>query len=86
MDKLWKTDDIADKLKQYFQRVYTKKEDWASCYTRQIFTAGIHSNSRIESYNSCIKRFLNSNTPINYFFKAIDEYEKAQILKTEIEN
>jgi hypothetical protein len=76
---------MSDKVKRYFSQVYVKKEDWARCYNKDIFTAGMFTNARIESFNASIKRFLNSSSPINYFFKAIDEYERASILKTEIE-
>lgn len=84
-EKIMESEILTPKIKQYFKQIHQKKEEWARCFNLKVFTAGITTNARIESFNASIKRFLNSTTPINFFFKAIDEYERSAILKTEIE-
>ena len=49
----------------YLQRLYVNKESWAKSFVLKLFTAGMSSTSRVESYNSKIKRLIfNSNTTI----------------------
>ncbi|CAG8670355.1 167_t:CDS:2, partial [Racocetra fulgida] len=49
----------------YLQRLYNNKESWAKAFVLKLFTAGMSSTSRVESYNSKLKRLIfNSNTTI----------------------
>ena len=49
-------------------------------------TAGVFSRARAEpSASSPLKRFLCSNTPVGYIFKAIDEFERTPLLLTQHE-
>ncbi|CAG8783329.1 8153_t:CDS:2, partial [Cetraspora pellucida] len=50
----------------YLQRMlYVNKESWAKAFVLKLFTAGMSSTSRVESYNSKIKRLIfNSNTTL----------------------
>ncbi|CAG8693882.1 15_t:CDS:2, partial [Racocetra fulgida] len=49
----------------YLRRLYNNKESWAKAFVLKLFTAGMSSTSRVESYNSKIKRLIfNSNTTI----------------------
>ncbi|CAG8600364.1 11076_t:CDS:2, partial [Gigaspora rosea] len=49
----------------YLQRLYVNKESWAKLFVLKLFTAGMSSTSRVESYNSKIKRLIfNSNTTL----------------------
>ncbi|CAG8489632.1 17060_t:CDS:1 [Gigaspora rosea] len=66
-----------DHVKNYLQNtLYSSKTSWAKAYTNKVFTAGIQSTSRVESYNSAIKRSIfNSNTNL---------LELAEVLETQI--
>src|SRR6185436_12007449 len=59
---------------RYLQRtLYSSKRAWARAYTATVFTAGIQTTSRIESYNAQIKRFiLNSNVSLLELAEALE--------------
>ena len=69
---------------RYQQRVYLK-EKWSTCYSPQLFTAGIWTTSRIESMNAVIKNYVNSNSEISDLFDFILNFEKSLIYKFETE-
>ncbi|CAG8648730.1 22371_t:CDS:2, partial [Gigaspora rosea] len=49
----------------YLQRLYANKNSWAKAFVLKLFTAGMSSISRVESYNAKIKRLIfNSNTTL----------------------
>ncbi|CAG8853532.1 5088_t:CDS:2, partial [Gigaspora margarita] len=49
----------------YLQRLYANKESWANAFILKFFTAGMSSMSRVESYNSKVKKLIfNSNTSL----------------------
>ena len=70
---------------EYLGSVYKKKLKWASCYTPQIFTAGIHTTSRIESVNALIKSYVNSNSEVSDLFDFIIAFEEREFLKIQNE-
>ena len=70
---------------EYLQRVYGLKLKWSTCYSPSKFPAGIHTTSRIESINSIIKHYVNSNSEISDLFDFILNFEKSLIYKLETE-
>jgi len=67
------------KSSKYLEHVYESKLKWAKCYSPDIFTAGIHTTSRIESINAAIKKFVNSNSEISDIFDFLISFENKQI-------
>ncbi|CAG8799889.1 2760_t:CDS:1, partial [Gigaspora rosea] len=62
---------------KYLQRLYSSKKAWTHAYTTKVFTAGIQTTSRVESYNAQVKRLvLNSS---------ISLFELAEALEANIE-
>ena len=61
---------------------YAKKERAQLIYTPPIFTAGIHINSRAESTNSVISKYVNSRSEPCNFISFIIDYEKKMLLQS----
>ena len=68
----------------YLQWLYVNKESWAKSFVLKLFTAGMSSTSRVESYNSKIKRLIfNSNTTILELAEKLTAYVLEEDKKTE---
>ena len=65
---------------QYFERICSIKEKWASCLVPKMFTVGIHTTSRIESVNAVIKKYVNSTSEISDILDFIIAFENKQKL------
>ncbi|CAG8826677.1 1302_t:CDS:2, partial [Cetraspora pellucida] len=58
---------------KYLRTLYSSKSAWVRAYTAKIFTAGIQTTSRVESYNAQIKRLvLNSNISLLELAEALE--------------
>ncbi len=44
--------------------LYPSRQAWARAFTSKIFTAGIQTTSRVESYNNIIKRELSATSTL----------------------
>ena len=64
------------KSAQYFQRLSSLKKKWATCYLPDIFTAGIHTTSRVESINAVIKKYVNSGSEVIDILDSLAPFEK----------
>lgn len=73
------------KSAEYLTRISKLKMQWASCYTPMIFTAGIHTTSRIESINAVIKLYVNSNSEISDIIDFIITFEEKLLIKNQLE-
>ena len=67
-------------MEKYFQ-IKTK---WSKAYAKMHFTTGIHTNQRVESIHSCLKRELNKNSSLTEVLNFINNktYE-ANLLHVE---
>jgi len=73
------------KSSEYLANLYGKKKKWASCFTPPIFTAGIHTTSRIESVNAIIKMYVNSNSEVSDLFDFVIAFEEKASFRKEQE-
>ncbi|CAL5197338.1 unnamed protein product [Lathyrus oleraceus] len=62
------------KENNWFQKVYTIKEKWTSCYMKKVFTLGMRSTQLSESVNAGIKGFMNVNLDIIKKFKCFEDF------------
>jgi len=76
---------VHPKSADYFEKICKLKLKWATCYTPQVFTAGIHTTSRIESINAVIKQYVNSNSEISNILDFMVAFEEKLQIKNEIE-
>ena len=58
------TDNDLKKSKAYFDKVLERKDKWAPSCHESFFDGGITTTSRAESWNSHIKKYLNSKSEI----------------------
>jgi len=70
---------------EYLERVNKLKLKWANCCVPSMFTAGIHTTSRIESINAVIKNYINSNSEISDIFDFVIAFEKKLALKLSLD-
>ena len=70
-----------NKAMEYLERVYSFKQKWVTYYVPAIFTAGIHTTSRIESVNAVIKNYVNSNSETCDLFDFVIVFEKRIAFK-----
>jgi len=71
---------------EYLENVYNMKEKWARACAPDKFTAGVRTTSCIESVNSVIKKYVNSNSEICDIFDFVVGFEKAVDQKVSKEN
>ncbi|CAG8621845.1 5341_t:CDS:2, partial [Gigaspora rosea] len=72
-DLLRRKDEDLRWVIKYLRMLYSSKNAWACAYTAKIFTAGIQTTSRVESYNAQIKRLvLNSNISLLELAEALE--------------
>ena len=67
----------------YFDGYMDKKHDYARCYAKNKFSAGINTTSRIESLHSVLKIKTNSKTSLQELFEAINTIENDTCFKDE---
>ncbi|CAG8779741.1 14324_t:CDS:2, partial [Racocetra fulgida] len=67
---------------KYLKTLYSSKKAWVRAYITKIFTAGIQSTSRVESYNAQVKRLvLNSNISLLELAEALEASIEEEIKK-----
>jgi hypothetical protein len=67
-------------VKDYLMRVlYPSRQAWARAFTSKIFTAGVQTTSRVEGYNSVIKRELTANSTLCDLASALDDRLKNEV-------
>ncbi|XP_010275942.1 PREDICTED: protein FAR1-RELATED SEQUENCE 5-like isoform X2 [Nelumbo nucifera] len=75
----------------WLQRLYSKRHKWALAFQRQIFFADISTTQRSESFNSCLRKYLNIRYDLLIFLRhfervvAVRRYEelKAEFASTQ---
>lgn len=69
--------DISKETKDYFKKKLGYKETWAKCVTKNNFTAGVSTTSRVESLHNVLRDYLNSNSRLSEIFQAFKNIEET---------
>ena len=77
--------NISKDRSQYLDRKLETKEEWAKCFVKEKFAAGISTTSRVESLHKHLSQYLNSNSRLNQLFQVFREIEAKQLNKFEEE-
>jgi hypothetical protein len=58
--------------------LYPTCELWAAAYTKQCFTVGLQSTSRVEGSNALVKKFVDSSFTLVQLFHGLQEVLKEE--------
>ena len=65
----------------YLNKKLELKEEWAKCFLKKIFCAGICTTSRVECLHKHLKSDLNSSSSLMTLFRAFRKIEQSSIMK-----
>ncbi|GJR01390.1 FAR1-related sequence 5-like protein [Tanacetum coccineum] len=90
-EEAWETiiDYYNVKENHWLKAMYEKKEKWAKCYMKSVYTLGMRSTQLSESLNGCLKDYLKSDLCILQFFKNFErviEDKRYNELKAEFDS
>jgi len=68
-------DKKLEKSNKYLEGLLGKKTQWARAYYECAFDGGVSTTSRVESWNSLLKKYLNSRSEISDIIKFITQIE-----------
>ncbi|GKA56505.1 FAR1-related sequence 5-like protein [Tanacetum coccineum] len=90
-EEAWETiiDHYNVKENRWLKGMYEKKEKWAKCYMKEVYTLGMRSIQLSESLNGDLKDYLKSDLDILHFFKNFErviEDKRYNELKAEFDS
>ena len=65
--------NVGEILKTYMREQWSCREKWAKCFISKVFTAGIYTTSRVESFNGKLKSKVRSNCQLIELLPIFDE-------------
>ena len=81
IDTIRRSPDLTKDQIKYLENKLEKKEKWAKYITKEQFTAGVSTTSRVEGLHSVQKKYLTSSSSLKKVFYSFRSLEKQQITR-----